>query len=363
MQVFISHAAADRDFLEREIVSFLNNNGVSTWYSKAAIKTGEHWERSILKGLQSSDWFIVLLSPRSADSEWVRDELNWAVDERPGRIIPILMEHCDLRRFHIRLPRIQYLDFVNQPDDSKRQLLSRLTSQAPELENLTLGQFDLATSGGSTDSQIAQLISILDLRAASVLSTLDQRKRQALTSLRANRWVFIDYFQEEAIKLYRRKTEQGIRLDDDIELQNWDSEAKADQELLARTRKLIDELESIRELFISLHSENKQALLNRMFSLSHDIVVQIHFLLWIRGKKELGLVDVPGARYRMGDSTPSEFQVQYPGIPDENVTQFLPAEAAILWETDSRELRPWGEEGGGSVLDFIEGQLAKLKCR
>jgi TIR domain len=62
--------------------------------------------------MESCDWFLLVVSPRAAESEWVKDELNWAVYNRTARIVPVIMEVCNLWEFHIRLPRIQNIDFT-----------------------------------------------------------------------------------------------------------------------------------------------------------------------------------------------------------------------------------------------------------
>jgi serine/threonine-protein kinase len=54
----------------------------------------------------------------------VKDEAHWAIEERPGRIIPVLMEDCDVRDLHIRLPRIQYVDFRTVDEEARRRLLA-----------------------------------------------------------------------------------------------------------------------------------------------------------------------------------------------------------------------------------------------
>src|SRR5262245_13627806 len=106
-KVFVSHSTQDRSFVEREIVRLLEKHGLDAWYSKDDIQTSAHWERDILAGLKSCEWFLVVMSPRSAQSEWVRDEVHWAIQHRGQRIIPVLMEACNLEDFHLRMPRIQ----------------------------------------------------------------------------------------------------------------------------------------------------------------------------------------------------------------------------------------------------------------
>jgi formylglycine-generating enzyme required for sulfatase activity len=123
-RVFICHATLDRDFVEREVVGLLNQHGLETWYSKDNIQTAEEWERSILKGLKACDWFLIVLSTHSQVSEWVKDELNWAIKNRRDRIVPVLIEACDSSEFHLRLDRIQFADFRVDPEEGRRRLLA-----------------------------------------------------------------------------------------------------------------------------------------------------------------------------------------------------------------------------------------------
>jgi serine/threonine protein kinase len=124
--VFVSHATRDRGFVEQEIIGFLESHGIETWYSINDVPSSSYWERTILKGLEISDWFLLVMSPRSAQSEWVKDEVHWAVDKRPRRIFPVLIEACDPHDFHIRLARIQHVDFREDREKARQNLLKRL---------------------------------------------------------------------------------------------------------------------------------------------------------------------------------------------------------------------------------------------
>lgn len=126
-RVFVSHSTLDRSFVEREVVAPLERSGIPTWYAKADINSAEHWERTIVHGLESSEWFILVMSPNSASSDWVRDEVNWAVTHRPDRILPVLAEECDPWEFHIRIPRLQRIDLVEDLARGQELLIDRLS--------------------------------------------------------------------------------------------------------------------------------------------------------------------------------------------------------------------------------------------
>lgn len=122
-RVFISHSGHDREFVESQIVSVLERNGIRTWYSNEDIRTAAEWERSIVQGLESCDWYLLVMSRRSAASPWVKDELFWAIDQRPESIIAVRIDDCEWREFHIRLARTQNIDMRSDPAEGQRRLI------------------------------------------------------------------------------------------------------------------------------------------------------------------------------------------------------------------------------------------------
>lgn len=121
--VFISHSVRDRAFVEGELIELLHRHGVGTWHMETDIKSAAEWVETILRALEKCDWFLVVLSPRSVASDWVKDEVHWAVAHRPGRIITVLLEDCNVYELHIRLPRIQHIDFRQDLDTARQRLL------------------------------------------------------------------------------------------------------------------------------------------------------------------------------------------------------------------------------------------------
>jgi hypothetical protein len=124
--LFISHATADRVFVKDELMSLLSSLGFDTWLAEDDINTAEEWERTILTGLQSSEWFMLVMSSRSTESPWVKHEVEWAIDNRKGRIIPILIDDCDPTKLHLFLPSIQHIDFRNDVKNASRKLIKLL---------------------------------------------------------------------------------------------------------------------------------------------------------------------------------------------------------------------------------------------
>lgn len=133
--VFISHSSADRNFVEREIIDCLRNVGVATWYSREDIRTSDEWERKLLHGLEACQRFLLVMSAHSAESEWVKSEVHWAMQNRwPERIIPVLIDECRPESFHLWLARVQYLDFRTDRDQARRALVSLFGRDLPSPE-------------------------------------------------------------------------------------------------------------------------------------------------------------------------------------------------------------------------------------
>lgn len=119
----------DRAWVERELLGLISSVGLEPWFGETDINSTEEWERSILEALVQSQWFILVMSPRAAASDWVKDELHWAIGNRNDYIIPLLVEDCDRSDFHLRLSRIQYIDFRHEKREAREELVKLLVKR------------------------------------------------------------------------------------------------------------------------------------------------------------------------------------------------------------------------------------------
>jgi hypothetical protein len=126
--VFISHSSKDRNFVEGEVIPFLKGIGVDAWYSRDDIRTSADWEKSIREALDLCDWLLVILTPNSIHSEWVQCEVHWALENKKNRVIPLMLSRCDPSHLHIKLSKIQHLDYENDPTEARNRLASLLGS-------------------------------------------------------------------------------------------------------------------------------------------------------------------------------------------------------------------------------------------
>ena len=92
MQVFLSYSDADRDFA-RELASQLSKRGCEVWDPSDQLFPGDNWPLKTGEALKESKAMVVLLSPDSMKSEWVRGEIQYALGNRnyEGRVFSVLV--------------------------------------------------------------------------------------------------------------------------------------------------------------------------------------------------------------------------------------------------------------------------------
>lgn len=111
IRIFLSYTSADEAFVDR-LSTDLGSYSVNIFYAKWNIKVGDSIVDKINQGLSSHDNLVVILSRASVRSKWVKRELNSSLmrqlKDRAIRILPVLMEECDIPPL---LADIKYADF------------------------------------------------------------------------------------------------------------------------------------------------------------------------------------------------------------------------------------------------------------
>lgn len=124
LEAFLSHSGADRDFASG-LAEVLRRHGVPVWYSRTDIAGAQQWHDEIGAALRRCDWFLLVLSPASIASMWVKRELIFALQQNrfENGIVPLLYQTCDIERLSWVLPSFQTVDFRGGYDDGCRSLL------------------------------------------------------------------------------------------------------------------------------------------------------------------------------------------------------------------------------------------------
>lgn len=106
---FISYSRENAD-LQRRIIAELRSRSINVWVDVENLIPGTPtWEIEIERSIRGSAGVIVLLSPDSHNSEWVRREISFA-EQNKKRIFPVLISGDEYESIPLRLSSHQRVD-------------------------------------------------------------------------------------------------------------------------------------------------------------------------------------------------------------------------------------------------------------
>ena len=88
-KIFISYSRKDVDFV-RKLAGDLEKAGYDVWWDVSDLRGGDDWARRISDAISAGQYILVVLTPASLESEWVRKEYMQAISLRK-KIIPIML--------------------------------------------------------------------------------------------------------------------------------------------------------------------------------------------------------------------------------------------------------------------------------
>ena len=120
-RVFVSHSFQDNDVAER-ISTALKAADFNVWFDAWELQAGDSIATRVREGLRASDFLVVLLSPDSVNSRWVRDEMSLALSselrQRAITLFPVMLRDCDVPKTLRDLTAIDLRD--NRPGGVER---------------------------------------------------------------------------------------------------------------------------------------------------------------------------------------------------------------------------------------------------
>ena len=128
MQVFLSYSETDRDFARR-LASQLSKRGHEVYDPSDQLFPGDNWPLKIGEALQESKAMVVLLSPDSMKSEWVRREIQYALGNPryEGRVFPVLVRPTAGIPWILR--KFGFLRAENGPEAISKRIATALSKQ------------------------------------------------------------------------------------------------------------------------------------------------------------------------------------------------------------------------------------------
>jgi len=119
--IFVSYSSKDKSFA-LEFVKELQRLGINVWIDQLGIQLGDNWDNAIEEALEKSNTFLLFISPTAVASQNVQDEVHIAI-ERKKRLIPILIQQCDMP---MRWQRFQYADLTKDPNKGLQSIMEFL---------------------------------------------------------------------------------------------------------------------------------------------------------------------------------------------------------------------------------------------
>lgn len=124
---FISYSREDSEFALR-LAQDLKAAGAHVWLDQLDIAYGHPWDNAIEQALGEAVQMLIILSPSSAKSENVRNEISYALGQ--GKIIiPVLYKDCVVP---LQLQRTQRIDFRADYARGLNHLLEHLHVTEPD---------------------------------------------------------------------------------------------------------------------------------------------------------------------------------------------------------------------------------------
>lgn len=92
MRVFISHSSKDTP-VARQLARRLSDAGLKVWSPEDEILPGDNWAKKVGQALEESDLMVVLVTPHAFESEWLKEETQYALtaEQYKGRLIPVFL--------------------------------------------------------------------------------------------------------------------------------------------------------------------------------------------------------------------------------------------------------------------------------
>ena len=115
LDVFVSYSRADSDFA-RKLNDGLQRQGKRTWFDQESIASGADFQQEIYKGIEASDHFLFILSPKSVNSPYCADEVEYAA-KLNKRIITARHRAVEAAELHPELAKVQWIDFLGRDRD------------------------------------------------------------------------------------------------------------------------------------------------------------------------------------------------------------------------------------------------------
>lgn len=146
--IFISYSTEDID-KANEIRDILESHGIKCWFAPEDLRGTDDFLKKIPPAIRESKAFLLLLSDKAQESDWVEKELKCAVDNK----IPLLIfsiDNCKIKdHFNFIIGAVNRYDMKGESEPAR---LDRLRKDLKEL--FDVGDYDLRINNDSVEIKI-----------------------------------------------------------------------------------------------------------------------------------------------------------------------------------------------------------------
>ncbi len=143
--VYLSYSHQDKDFAET-INRELSKNGIRAFFDSEHINTG-NIANIILSAIQSTRFFVCIISERSSKSDWCMNELNFAFEcatDRSKTIIPIFLPGINTESLLYSFFLSEYQGiYASDPSENEAVRIAKLLAEIVTTEDIERDNFDL----------------------------------------------------------------------------------------------------------------------------------------------------------------------------------------------------------------------------
>lgn len=126
--VFISYSSKDFNKVNT-VKDILEINGISCWMAPQSIPAGSSYAKEIPIAIRECKVFLLMITPKSQESQWVPKEVSVALSECKC-VIPFVIEECILTdMFNFFLTDVQRYYAFELKSDFLKELIERIKSE------------------------------------------------------------------------------------------------------------------------------------------------------------------------------------------------------------------------------------------
>jgi hypothetical protein len=129
--IFISYSRESSEFVEK-LVTFFHDASIKVWLDKDKMVAGDPWDESVKKGILEADEVLLIMCKDSINSDIVKAEYTFALDN-DKKVIPIKLEECDVP---LRLHPFHYIDFSVDAVKGRQELIKALNLSKKQTNKL-----------------------------------------------------------------------------------------------------------------------------------------------------------------------------------------------------------------------------------